>query len=83
MSEVHKPGGIVKTSGIYKVVKEGDGATTFEVMWVGGEHFPLTRSGKGAHYELVHAATGLRLTGLTPLRIGLPQPLAVCEPSRR
>jgi len=23
MSEVHKPGGIVKTSGIYKVVKEG------------------------------------------------------------
>lgn len=48
MSEVHKPGGIVKTSGIYNVGKEGDGATTFEVMWVGGEHFPPTRSGKGA-----------------------------------
>jgi hypothetical protein len=57
MSEVHKPGGIVKTSGIYKVVKEGDGATTFEVTCVEGEHFPTTRSGKGAHYELVHAAT--------------------------
>lgn len=46
MSEVHEPGGIVKTSGIYKVVNEGDGSTTFEVMWVGGERFQLTRSGK-------------------------------------
>jgi len=31
MSEIHKPGGIVKTSGIDKVVDEGNGATTFEV----------------------------------------------------
>jgi hypothetical protein len=29
MSDIHKPSGMVKTSGIYKVVKEGDGATTF------------------------------------------------------
>jgi hypothetical protein len=58
MSEVRRPSSIVKTSGIYRVVKEGDGATTFEVTCVEGEHFPPTRSGKGAHYELlVHAAT--------------------------
>ena len=29
----------------------------FEVTCVEGEHFPPTRSGKGAHYELVHTAT--------------------------
>jgi hypothetical protein len=42
---------------IYKVVKEGDGGSGFEVTCVEGEHFPPTRSGKGAHYELVHGAT--------------------------
>jgi hypothetical protein len=46
-----------QTSGIYRVVKEGDGATTFQVTCVEGEHFPPARSGKGAHYELVLAAT--------------------------
>jgi hypothetical protein len=56
MSEAHKPGGIVQTSGIYKEVK-GDGAAVFEVTCVVGEHFLPTRSGKGAHYELAHAAT--------------------------
>ena len=44
MVEQHKPGENVQTSGIYKAVKEG-------------EHFPPTRSGKGAHYEFVHGAT--------------------------
>jgi hypothetical protein len=57
MAEQHKPGEKVQTSGIYKVVKEGDGGSGFEVTCVEGEHFPPTRSGKGAHYELVHAAT--------------------------
>jgi hypothetical protein len=54
MSEIHS---MVRTSGIYKVVKEGDGATAFEVTCVDGEHFQPTRSGKGAYYELVYAAT--------------------------
>ncbi|SAL85716.1 hypothetical protein AWB68_07777 [Caballeronia choica] len=47
MSEQHKPGETVKTSGIYKVVRESNGAP-FEVTCVEGEHFPPTRSGKGA-----------------------------------
>jgi len=57
MADQHKPGEKVQTSGIYKVVKEGDGGSGFEVTCVEGEHFPPTRSGKGAHYQLVHAAT--------------------------
>ncbi|VXB05172.1 conserved hypothetical protein [Burkholderia sp. 8Y] len=57
MAEQHKPGEKVQTSGIYRVVKEGDGGSAFEVTCVEGEHFPPTRSGKGARYELVHAAT--------------------------
>lgn len=40
MAEQHKPGEIVKTSGIYKVVREGDGGSGFEVTCVEGEHFP-------------------------------------------
>jgi hypothetical protein len=56
MAEIHKPGETVKTSRIYKVVKE-EGASAVEVTCVEGEHFPPTRSGKGAHYELIHAAT--------------------------
>lgn len=51
-----KPGEIVKTSGIYSVVHD-DGHGTFEVTCVEGEHFPPTKSGKGAHYELKYAAT--------------------------
>jgi hypothetical protein len=50
-----KPGEIVKTSGIYSVVHD-DGKGTFEVTCVEGEHFPPTKSGKGAHYELKYAA---------------------------
>jgi len=57
MAEQHKPGEKVQTSGIYRVVKEGNGSSAFEVTCVEGEHFAPTRSGKGAHYELVHAAT--------------------------
>jgi hypothetical protein len=57
MAEQHKPGEIVKTSGIYKVVHEGDSKAAFEVTCVEGEHFPPTRTGKGAVYELVHGAT--------------------------
>jgi hypothetical protein len=45
MADQHKPGGMVKTPGIYKVVKEGDGATAFEVTCVEGEHFLPSRSG--------------------------------------
>lgn len=56
MADQHKPGEKVAVSGIYKVVREGDG-NAFEVTCVEGEHFPPTRSGKGAHYELVHSAT--------------------------
>ncbi len=56
MAEQHKPGEIVKTSGIYKVVHNG-GGNAFEVTCVEGEHFPPTRTGKGAVYELVHGAT--------------------------
>jgi hypothetical protein len=41
-----KPGEKVQTSGIYEVVKEGDGGSGFEVTCVEGEHFPPTRSGK-------------------------------------
>lgn len=52
----YKPGEIVKVSGIYSVVHD-DGKGTFEVTCVEGEHFPPTRSGKGAHYELKYAAT--------------------------
>ncbi len=55
MTQTFKPGEIVKISGIYEVVKEGSD-DTFEVTCVEGEHFPPTRSGKGAHYELTHAA---------------------------
>jgi len=40
MAEQHKPGEIVKTSGIYKVVHEGDSKAAFEVTCVEGEHFP-------------------------------------------
>ena len=50
MAGQHKPG-------IYKGVKEGDGGWCFQVTCVESEHFPPTRSGKGAHYELVHPAT--------------------------
>jgi hypothetical protein len=39
MAEQHKPGEIVKTSGIYKVVHEGDSKAAFEVTCVEGEHF--------------------------------------------
>lgn len=41
----HKPGEIVKTSGIYSVVHE-DRKHTFEVTCVEGEHFPPTRAGQ-------------------------------------
>jgi hypothetical protein len=56
MADQHKPGEKVHTSGIYKVVTEG-GGSGFEVECVEGENFPPARSGKRAHYELVHAAT--------------------------
>lgn len=56
MSDIHKPGGMVKTSGIYKVVKVGDGTTTFEVIRR-KRTLPASAQRKGAHYELVHAAT--------------------------
>jgi hypothetical protein len=52
----YKPGEIVKASGIYSVVHD-DGKDTFEVTCVEGEHFPPTRSGKGAHFELKYAAS--------------------------
>jgi hypothetical protein len=52
----YRPGEIVKVSGIYPVVHD-DGKDTFEVTCVEGEHFPPTRSGKGAHFELKYAAT--------------------------
>ncbi|MFM0140508.1 hypothetical protein [Caballeronia grimmiae] len=52
----YKPGEIVKVSGIYSVVHD-DGKDTFAVTCVEGEHFPPTRSGKGAHFELKYGAT--------------------------
>jgi hypothetical protein len=52
----HKPGEIVRTSGVYSVVHD-DGKDTFEGTRVEGKHFPPTRSGKGAHFELKYAAT--------------------------
>jgi hypothetical protein len=52
----YKPGDIVKVSGICSVVHD-DGKGTFEVTCVEGEHFPPTRSGKGAHFELKYWAT--------------------------
>jgi len=63
MADPHRPGETVKTSGIYKVVKEGGGGPGFEVTCVEGEHFPPTSSGKGAHYQLVHGATPSRKHG--------------------
>ncbi|MBB5448204.1 hypothetical protein HDG38_006851 [Paraburkholderia sp. WSM4177] len=62
-AEGHKAGEKLQTCGIYKVVREGDAGPGFEVTCVEGEHFPPTRSGKGAHCELVHgAAQGRRHT---------------------
>jgi hypothetical protein len=58
MAEQHKTSEKTQISGIYKVVvKEGNGGSGFEVTYVEGEHFPPTRSGKGAHCELIHGAT--------------------------
>jgi hypothetical protein len=57
MADQHTPGETVKVSGIYKVVHEGTSGSAFEVTCVEGEHFPPSRSGKGAHYKLVHGAT--------------------------
>ncbi|WP_087649914.1 hypothetical protein [Caballeronia choica] len=51
-----QPGEVVKTSGIYDVMHE-DGNNNFEVTYVEGKHFPPTRSGKGAHFDLNYAAT--------------------------
>lgn len=51
----YKPGEIVKVSGIYSVAHD-DGKNAFEVTYVEGEHFPPTRSGNGAHFELKYAA---------------------------
>ncbi len=56
MADQHRPGEIVNTSGIYKVVRES-AEGSFEVTCVGGEHILPTRGGKGAHYELLHAVT--------------------------
>jgi hypothetical protein len=56
MADQHKPGEKVHTSGIYKAVAES-GGSGFEVTCVEGENFPPTRSGKRAHYELVHTTT--------------------------
>lgn len=56
MTDQHRPGEIVKTSGIYNVVRES-AEGSLEVTCVEGEHFPTTRGGKGAHYELQHAET--------------------------
>ncbi|EEA01312.1 hypothetical protein BH160DRAFT_3367 [Burkholderia sp. H160] len=38
------------------MMRESDAGSGFEVTCVEGEHFPPTRSGKGAHFELVHGA---------------------------
>ncbi|MFM0627766.1 hypothetical protein [Paraburkholderia xenovorans] len=38
-------------------VVHDDGQDTFEATCVEGEHFPPTRSGKGAHLGLKYAAT--------------------------
>jgi hypothetical protein len=59
-----KPGQIVKVSGIYSVVNE-DGKGTFEVTCLEGEHFPPTRSGKGA---TLNSNTGRRTPTSTPNR---------------
>jgi hypothetical protein len=53
----HRPGETVRTSGIYKVVEDDEDGAPFEVTCVEGEHFPWARSGKRAHFELIHAAT--------------------------
>jgi hypothetical protein len=55
----YKPVERVGVSGIYSVVHD-DGKEKFDVTCVGGEHFPPTRSGKGAHFELEYAATHAR-----------------------
>lgn len=47
MADQHRPGEIVKTSGIYKVVHEGED-DSFEVTWVEGEHFPHAHGERGA-----------------------------------
>ncbi|SDR56043.1 hypothetical protein SAMN05445850_6265 [Paraburkholderia tuberum] len=39
-AEGHKPGEKVQTRGIYKVVREGDAGSGFEVTCVEGGHFP-------------------------------------------
>jgi len=44
MADIHKPGATVKTSGIYKLIKEGGGASAFEVTCVEGENFPPRRA---------------------------------------
>jgi hypothetical protein len=59
MTDTFTPGEIVKVSGIYSVVHEGgdNQVRTFEVTCVEGEHFPPTRTGAGARYELKYGAT--------------------------
>jgi len=49
-AEAHKLGEKVQTSGIYKVVREGDARSGFELTCVEGEHFRRTRGRKGARY---------------------------------
>jgi hypothetical protein len=56
MTERHTAEEIDKRSGIHSVARDGGSGTYFEVTGVEGEHFPRTRSDKGAQYDHVHAA---------------------------
>ncbi|MEW9585708.1 hypothetical protein [Paraburkholderia sp. DGU8] len=52
MAEQHKPGEKVRTSRIYKVVKEGDGGSGFEVTWAPAAaacHWPCSRILREGH----------------------------------
>ena len=56
MAELHRPGQMVKTSCIHKVVQETE-AGSFDVICMEGKHFPPGRSGQAVHYDLLYAAT--------------------------
>ncbi len=60
MKPMYRPGQRVEQSGIYRVVLDDGSGEYFEVTSVEGEHFPPTRNGKRARYELVRAAAHAR-----------------------
>jgi hypothetical protein len=69
VTELHKPGQIVLTSGIYTVVHDPHHAERHEVTAVKGDHFPTCRGCESPRFVLARAAMHLSEHPLL-----LPQP---------